>query len=78
VEALWIKMIYIQKYFNEQDRKALYDLLEDKKQAKKPILEDLMERKKLHNFRQDLYANQRVQDQLLVFFHGKRVFCGYL
>lgn len=75
MEALWIKMIYIQKYFNEQDRKALYDLLEDKKQAKKPILEDLMERKKLHNFRQDLYANQRVQDQLLVFFHGKCAFC---
>jgi hypothetical protein len=68
-------MIHITKYFNEQDRNELYHLLSRKKQGKKAILEDLMERGNQHQFRQDLYANQRVQDKLLSFFHGKCAYC---
>ncbi len=72
-------MIHIVQYFNEKDRKALYDWLADKKQgkkgAKKSIIEDLIARQREHSFRQDLYANQRVQDQLLAFFYGKCAYC---
>lgn len=65
-------MIHISKYFTEQDRIALYDLLRDVKQDKIPILEHLLKEPKKHNFR---YGSEALSDTLLIFFHGKCAYC---
>ena len=71
-------MIYIKKYFDETDRKALYDSLADKnqgkKEEKKPLLVHLIHHKNKHYFNSNLYGTEVIKDKLLSFFHGK---CGY-
>ena len=67
-------MIPIKKYFDEADRKALYDTLANRKQEKKLLLVHLIQHKNKHNFNSSLYGNNAIKVKLLSFFHGK---CGY-